>query len=205
MFQALPSSKLPLVFRNPLQKLVTSLPYIDDELDRNTLKKVQELINIEMKSMDKIDYLVDLPMPVTRDYQKITFDQVFNRKPEEKLNDIHEVQSSIQEIDMFTQYSQVNLINQELLAKYGKDSWTLMLNSQDKEKQRLQKEIDKEQQKVNELNAHRKYEQHEVKYQLNAVKAKINELIISNEILEIECHKLEEQVGEETKKKVKLI
>ena len=40
---------------------------------------------------------------------------------------------------------------------------------------------------------------------MNAVKAKINELIISNEILEIECHKLEEQVGEETKKKVKLI
>lgn len=37
---ALPSSKLPLVYRNTLTPLVTTLPYIDQELDYHTKQQV---------------------------------------------------------------------------------------------------------------------------------------------------------------------
>jgi len=60
---ALPSSKLPLVYRNPLTALVTTLPYIDEELDPIQKRKVNALITAELAKMDKYDYLADLPMP----------------------------------------------------------------------------------------------------------------------------------------------
>lgn len=55
---------VPLVLQNPLSSLVTALPYIDEENDKEMNVKINVLIEEEMKKIDKNkNYLNDLEEP----------------------------------------------------------------------------------------------------------------------------------------------
>ncbi len=54
---SLNSNKVPLVLQNPLSAHVTSLPYLDEELNEKSRNYVNQLIKEEMKNMEAIDYL----------------------------------------------------------------------------------------------------------------------------------------------------
>ncbi|CAD8122942.1 unnamed protein product [Paramecium sonneborni] len=215
---ALPSSKLPLVYRHPYQGFVNSLPYIDGEIDSKTKILVDRLIQQEMQNMDSQDYLHELPIPQTKitDLLKSEMERVelqqpmskidFEQKPNfnQEFQSAHEVQEANQQLNVLNQYAQINIINSELLNKYGKESWTLLLKSQENEKNRLHKEVTNQQQELNHINAQRKYEQNEVKYKLDSLKSKVQEVLTNNAQLQIVCGELEQEIYEKQRKKLKL-
>ena len=59
----LKSSSIPLVLQNPLSVYVTALPYIDVEENEEIKRKVNKMIQDEMKMMQKKDYLENLKFP----------------------------------------------------------------------------------------------------------------------------------------------
>lgn len=63
---SLTSSDVPLVYKNHLCKLVTSLPYVDGDADELIKLKVERMVKQEMARMERKDYLADLPMPETK-------------------------------------------------------------------------------------------------------------------------------------------
>ncbi|CAD8205920.1 unnamed protein product [Paramecium pentaurelia] len=213
---ALPSSKLPLVYRHPQQGFVNTLPYIDGELDNKTQTIVDRMIQQEMQNMDPQDYLHDLPMPQTKltdllkseiervqqPISKIDFEQKSNINQE--FQSTHEIQEANQQLNVLNQYSQINIINSELLNKYGKESWSLLLKSQENEKNRLSNEIVDQQQELNHINAQRKYEQNEVKYKLDSLKNKVQDVLKNNCQLEVVCGELEQEIYDKQRKQLKL-
>jgi len=101
---ALPSTDVPLVFRNPLSSLVTSLPYIDGEMDSRTKREVLRLIEEEMKTMPQKDYLEDLKLrEVNLDklpYVKYEQERIEKGKPFEAVDtQRYELQSVIGNLD----------------------------------------------------------------------------------------------------------
>ncbi|CAD8072507.1 unnamed protein product [Paramecium primaurelia] len=215
---ALPSSKLPLVYRHPYQGFVNILPYIDGELDTKTKIIVDRMIQQEMQNMDPQDYLHELPMPQTKltDLLKSEMERVQQQQPMPKIDfeqipnfnqefqSTHEIQEANQQLNVLNQYAQINIINSELLNKYGKESWALLLKSQENEKNRLSKEVVNQQQELNHINAQRKYEQNEVKYKLDSLKAKVKEVLTNNAQLEVVCGELEQEIYDKQRKKLKL-
>lgn len=57
----LQSSNLPLVFRNSLAKIVTSLPFVDKEATPKDKQLVDKHILLEMNNMERINYLQEIP------------------------------------------------------------------------------------------------------------------------------------------------
>ena len=60
---ALTSSKVPLVYQNPLAQYVTNLPYIDEEPEPRFMNKASQMVQEEMRNMAETDYLQNMPVP----------------------------------------------------------------------------------------------------------------------------------------------
>ena len=63
---ALPSTDVPLVYQHPMSHLLTSLPYIDEDVDSQVMAQVQKLIQDEMKIMPNKNYLENLRLKESR-------------------------------------------------------------------------------------------------------------------------------------------
>ncbi|CAI2379045.1 unnamed protein product [Moneuplotes crassus] len=149
-----------LVFKNENYDLVHSLPYIEqplskqkDHTGKSEHDKVKDVINQEMKAMDKTpeSYINELPIPQTRfldseEMQK-EFDRISKIKSDMKKHDqdIHEdISDKIPEIQL--EYSSIKRLNLELMQQYEADEWDQQQNDDlihnlEYQKSQIEKEI----------------------------------------------------------------
>jgi len=220
---ALPSTDVPLVYQHPSSHLVTSLPYIDGEVDSQTMSQVQKLIQDEMKIMATKDYLSNLRLKEVKSKSSQYFEAEMDRinkgtlldsvdkehykvetfLPPEKENDLNEIRSANFKADGLTQYHSFKLINLELLKKYNKDSWVDYLGEIDTFTKNKEKEATTIKYTIDELNSKRKFEQFQAQDQLVQLRDKINFMRQKNEVLETECDRLENEVRDTRLKKIK--
>ncbi|KAL4444532.1 hypothetical protein ABPG74_016825 [Tetrahymena malaccensis] len=217
---SLTSSDIPLVYKNSLAKLVTSLPYVDAEADDNIKIKVQRLIKQEMALMEKQDYLQDLPMPKTHLYDSPLIQEELQRVKNLQLLEEPQIlqlpnldldtaeSSQLKEFNdiasKINQYNNIKQVNLELMLKYGPDSHKLFMEYQKNFKNELNSMNEKLKAQIEEVNSKRKFDQSNANDKLSNYQYKIGNLLRRNEELEVECQKIEHEVLCLRKKQLKL-
>jgi len=220
---ALPSTDVPLVYQHNLSHLVTSLPYIDADIDSQAMAQAQKLIQDEMKIMPKKDYLANLRLKDFRSSASIYLESELERikngvtldavdpkayNPENLLNpqqqnDLNSLKAAKIKADGLSQHNNFKLINLELLNKYGAASWKDYLNDADTFTKNKEKEANSMKYAIDELNAKRKFEQFQTKDKMDELQQKIHHMLQKNNVLEAENDKLENEIRDIRFKKLK--
>ncbi|EGR34879.1 hypothetical protein IMG5_001090 [Ichthyophthirius multifiliis] len=218
---SLPSANTPIVYQNPLSKLVTSLPYIDEDLDKIQKNQIERMIRKEMAQMSQNDYLENLPAPkstlLQSQFIQVEFERVTNKKllePPKQRNlplinissaDNEVLKSFIEEVKIISQHNCMKLINLELFNKFGQDQHKIFIEYLNNRKKNLEEENQKLIQEKEDINAKRKFQQSLLLDKISNLKYKINYLINTNEFLETDCQKLENEIIQIRRKQLKLI
>lgn len=116
----LPSSEtkkeyVPLVYRHPLNNLINALPYIEEEnvKDEKITNLAYQMIENELKTLKKKDYLEELPLPNLEFIFSDEFDNEIEKiksKSNEKINkkyelDLNDIEKSKENAEKMAEYN----------------------------------------------------------------------------------------------------
>jgi len=219
---ALTSSHVPLVFQNPLSNLVTSLPYIDQDPDPRMQNTINMMIQEEMRNLAEVDYLQTLPLPefkfeknetILKEYERIAAGGIIpglgieNYIPptltDKENKDLTKLEEADKRMDAIIEHKNLQLINHELMLKFGPSSWKEYIGDYSQLKNQLDGENTALKVQLDEVNSKRKFEQNNASEKLAGLKYKIDFMLDKNMILEKECANLEQQIFENRKKLIK--
>lgn len=197
------SYNLPIVRQIEGAHLVDALPYCD-EFSEEERRIAEELIQEEMKNVEKKDYLASLNIPKKMFEScplfKASLEGVkekgvdLERYKELNSENISDWEHAQNRITLLFAHSEIRKMNLDLLLEYGTSAWTLHNTNLSAYKERLSSLISKLTSENDSINSSRKSFQENLRETLSFLSSEYLSLCSSNRSLEATKRKLQQEI-----------